>query len=138
MSSLILKELRKFFYAESDIWARGTFTLTVKHQKTMISTVILLIFIYFNFKIIASQDLNNDDYWSLNNLIPTGYNKYMVPMINGSPTRVYVGIEVDDLVNVIESGQVCFCHSLYRSFWISLDVFGYLWISLDIFGCLYV
>ncbi|CAG2121524.1 unnamed protein product [Medioppia subpectinata] len=43
--------------------------------------------------------------WTLDNLIPKDYNKHTIPVINGSQMTISIGIEVFDLVSVVESGQ---------------------------------
>jgi hypothetical protein len=76
----------------------------------MLSKVFTIILIYLRFKLISTQnDESNNEYpfWSLNELIPKDYDKYIVPVVNGSQPIISIGIEVYDLVSVVESGQVC-------------------------------
>ncbi len=76
----------------------------------MLSKVFTIILIYLRFKLISTQnEESNTEYpfWSLNELIPKGYNKHIVPVVNGSQPIISIGIEVYDLVSVVESGQVC-------------------------------
>jgi hypothetical protein len=76
----------------------------------MLSKVFTIILIYLRFKLISTQnEESNNEYpfWSLNELIPKDYDKYIVPVVNGSQPIISIGIEVYDLVSVVESGQVC-------------------------------
>jgi hypothetical protein len=75
----------------------------------MLSKVFTIILIYLRFKLISTQNELNNEYpfWSFNELIPKDYNKHIVPVVNGSQPIISIGIEVYDLVSVVESGQVC-------------------------------
>ena len=69
------------------------------------SETLVVIIIVCKIKLIYSQS-EDSEVWSLNKLLPKDYNKHIIPSINGSQILITIGIEIFDLVSVVESGQV--------------------------------